>query len=188
MKKLFLTYILIISSLSAFTREKEVAPVEISVDEALKSCVGGPPQPSITSIKTTDLKELDEISVDEALKSRIGCPHAIKTTDLKELDEISVDEALKSRIGCPHAIKTTGLKEGDFKYVLDGRIIDKKDFGDIDIKDIKGMELVATNTYYDYIFIRTKKGSRLSKQIPKTMKELGVSEYNYREHKYKIDK
>ena len=161
MKKLFLTYILIISSLSAFTREKEVAPVEISVDEALKSCVGGPPQPSITSIKTTDLKELDEISVDEALKSRIGCPHAIKTT---------------------------GLKEGNFKYVLDGRIIDKKDFGDIDIKDIKGMELVATNTYYDYIFIRTKKGSRLSKQIPKTMKELGVSEYNYREHKYKIDK
>ena len=134
MKKLFLTYILIISSLSAFTREKEVAPVEISVDEALKSCVGGPPQPSITSIKTT------------------------------------------------------GLKEGNFKYVLDGRIIDKKDFGDIDIKDIKGMELVATNTYYDYIFIRTKKGSRLSKQIPKTMKELGVSEYNYREHKYKIDK
>lgn len=129
MKKLFLTYILLISSLSAFTREKEVAPVEISVDEALKS-----------------------------------------------------------RIGCPHAIKTTGLKEGNFKYVLDGRIIDKKDFGDIDIKDIKGMELVATNTYYDYIFIRTKKGSRLSKQIPKTMKELGVSEYNYREHKYKIDK
>ena len=161
MKKLFLITLLIISSFPAFTREKEVAPVEISVDEALKSCVGGPPQPSITSIKTTDLKELDEISVDEALKSRIGCPHAIKTT---------------------------GLKEGNFKYVLDGRIIDKKDFGDIDIKDIKGMELVATNTYYDYIFIRTKKGSRLSKQIPKTMKELGVSEYNYREHKYKIDK
>lgn len=150
MKKLFLTYILIISSLSAFTREKEVAPVEISVDEALKSCVGGPPQPSIKTIKTTDLKELDEISVDEALKNCIGCPHTIKVVN---------------------------PKEGNFKYVLDGRIIDKKDFGDIDIKDIKGMELVATNTYYDYIFIRTKKGSRLSKQIPKTMKELGVSEY-----------
>lgn len=164
MKKLFLTYILIISSLSAFTREKEVAPVEISVDEALKSCVGGPPQPSIKTIKT------------------------IKTTDLKELDEISVDEALKNCIGCPHTIKVVNPKEGNFKYVLDGRIIDKKDFGDIDIKDIKGMELVATNTYYDYIFIRTKKGSRLSKQIPKTMKELGISEYNYREHKYKIDK
>ncbi len=161
MKKLFLTYILIISSLSAFTREKEVAPVEISVDEALKSCVGGPPQPSIKTKKTTDLKELDEISVDEALKNCVGCPHTIKVAN---------------------------PKEGNFKYVLDGRIIDKKDFGDIDIKDIKGMELVATNTYYDYIFIRTKKGSRLSKQIPKTMKELGVSEYNYREHKYKIDK
>lgn len=161
MKKLFLTYILIISSLSAFTREKEVAPVEISVDEALKSCVGGPPQPSIKTIKTTDLKELDEISVDEALKNCIGCPHTIKVVN---------------------------PKEGNFKYVLDGRIIDKKDFGDIDIKDIKGMELVATNTYYDYIFIRTKKGSRLSKQIPKTMKELGVSDYNYRDHKYKIDK
>lgn len=129
MKNLFLTYILIISSLFAFTREKEVAPKEISVDEALKNC-----------------------------------------------------------IGCPPTIKAVNPKEGNFKYVLDGRIIDKKDFGDIDIKDIKGMELVATNTYYDYIFIRTKKGSRLSKQIPKTMKELGVSEYNYRDHKYKIDK
>ena len=161
MKKLFLITLLIISSLSAFTREKEEAPVEISVDEALKSCVGGPPQPSIKTIKTTDLKELDEMSVDEALKNCIGCPPAIKAVN---------------------------PKEGNFKYVLDGRIIDKKDFGDIDIKDIKGMELVATNTYYDYIFIRTKKGSRLSKQIPKTMKELGVSEYNYRDHKYKIDK
>lgn len=147
MKKLSLIVLLLISFLSAFTREKEVAPVEISVDEALKSCVGGPPQPSI------------------------------KTTDLKELDEISVDEALKNRVGCPHTIKVANPKEGNFKYVLDGRIIDKKDFGDIDIKDIKGMELVATNTYYDYIFIRTKKGSRLSKQIPKTMKELGISDY-----------
>lgn len=147
MKKLFLITLLIISSFPTFTREKEEAPVEMSVDEALKSRIGCPPHPSI------------------------------KTTDLKELDEMSVDEALKSRIGCPHAIKTTGLKEGNFKYVLDGRIIDKKDFGDINIKDIKGMELVATNTYYDYIFIRTKKGSRLYKQIPKTMKDLGISDY-----------
>lgn len=98
-------------------------------------------------------------------------------------DEISVDEALRNCIGCPPTSKAPGPKEGNFKYVLDGRIIDKKDFGDINIKDIKGMELVATNTYYDYIFIRTKKGSRLSKQIPKTMKELGISEYNYRDHK-----
>ncbi len=165
MKKLFLITLLIISSLSAFTREKEVAPIEISVDEALKSCVGGPPQPSIKTIKTTDLKELDEISVDEALKNRVGCPHTIKVAN---------------------------PKEGNFKYVLDGMVMDKNDFGDIainiDVNDIKYMELIITNTYYDYIFIGTKKGSRLSKQIPKTMKELGISEYNYRDHKYKIDK
>ena len=58
MKKLFLIVLLLISSLSAFAKEQEEAPDEISVDEALKSRIGGPPQPSI---KTTDLKELDEI-------------------------------------------------------------------------------------------------------------------------------
>ena len=147
MKKLSLIVLLLISFLSAFTREKEVAPVEISVDEALKSCVGGPPQPSI------------------------------KTTDLKDLDEISVDEALKSRIGCPHAIKTTGLKEGNFLFVLDGMIIDEKRFINLNINDIKDMKIVSTNTYCDYVFIRTKKGSRLSKQIPITMKDLGISDY-----------
>ena len=147
MKKLFLITLLIISSFPAFTREKKEAPVEMSVDEALKSCVGGPPQPSI------------------------------KTTDLKELDEISVDEAMKSRIGCPHAIKTTGLKEGNFLFVLDGMIIDEKRFINLNINNIKDMKIVSTNTYCDYVFIRTKKGSRLSKQIPITMKDLGISDY-----------
>lgn len=150
MKKLSLIVLLLISSLSAFAKEQEEAPDEISVDEALKSCVGGPPQPSIKSIKTTDLKELDEISVDEALKSRIGCPHAIKTT---------------------------GLKEGNFLFVLDGMIIDEKRFINLNINDIKDMKIVSTNTYCDYVFIRTKKGSRLYKQIPKTMKDLGISDY-----------
>ena len=145
MKKLFLITLLIISSFPAFTREKEEAPVEMSVDEALKS--------------------------------RIGCSHAIKTTDLKELDEISVDEALKSRIGCPHAIKTTGIKEENFLFVLDGMIIDEKRFINLNINDIKDMKIVSTNTYCDYVFIRTKKGSRLSKQIPITMKDLGISDY-----------
>ena len=148
MKKFFLITLLTISSFPAFTREK--ASVEISVDEALKSCVGGPPQPSIKTIKTTDLKELDEISVDEALKSRIGCPHAIKTT---------------------------GLKEGNFLFVLDGIIIDEKRFINLNINDIKDIKIVSTNTYCDYVFIRTKKGSRLYKQIPKTMKDLGISDY-----------
>ena len=147
MKKLFLIVLLLISSLSAFAKEQEEAPDEISVDEALKSRIGGPPQPSI------------------------------KTTDLKELDEISVDEAMKSRIGCPHAIKTTGLKEGNFVFVLDGMIIDEKRFINLNINDIKDMKIVSTNTYCDYVFIRTKKGSRLSKQIPITMKDLGISDY-----------
>lgn len=164
MKKLSLIVLLLISSLSAFAKEQEEASDEISVNEALKSCVGGSPQPSIKSIKTTDLKELDEISVDEALRNRIGCPPTSKAP---------------------------GQKEGDFKYVLDGMVIDKNDFGDIainiDVNDIKYMELITTNTYYDYIFIGTKKGSRLSKQIPKTMKELGISEYKYRGYKYTID-
>ncbi len=106
-------------------------------------------------------------------------------------DEISVDEALRNCIGCPPTSKAPGQKEGDFKYVLDGMVIDKNDFGDIainiDVNDIKYMELITTNTYYDYIFIGTKKGSRLSKQIPKTMKELGISEYKYRGYKYTID-
>ena len=106
-------------------------------------------------------------------------------------DEISVDEALRNCIGCPPTSKAPGQKEGDFKYVLDGMVIDKNDFGDIainiDVNDIKYMELIITNTYYDYIFIGTKKGSRLSKQIPKTMKELGISEYKYRGYKYTID-
>lgn len=118
MKKLFLITLLIISSFPAFTREKEEAPVEISVDEALKS-----------------------------------------------------------RIGCPHAIKTTGLKEGNFLFVLDGMIIDEKRFINLNINDIKDMKIVSTNTYCDYVFIRTKKGSRLSKQIPITMKDLGISDY-----------
>ena len=161
MKKLFLIVLLLISSLSAFAKEQEEAPDEISVDEALKSRIGGPPQPSI------------------------------KTTDLKELDEISVDEALRNCIGCPPTSKAPGQKEGDFKYVLDGMVIDKNDFGDIainiDVNDIKYMELIITNTYYDYIFIGTKKGFRLSKQISKTMKELGISEYKYRGYKYTID-